>query len=527
MQNSPALPASSGGFGAIQSATMNWVNNTQFYALANPFYWSFYNRWVRLWLAWYDGYVPGIHDGQNGMLSSKIGTTIVNRAVDTVMGGGIMFQNANKPTQREKDGTSKALKFITSEFVPMSKFTYVLKQGFRSGFAGGSSLLKVNRDREGKLWLEALRMDRFFSTVDFRGKVVSAKSYIASFNDTNPNGDNCGSFYIVEERYFDEDNIPTYEYKIYRASGTVNNNTFGSGTASSLSWSSLPKKIAHAIKESYGTMRFNEPRRLPFSDSLGCVLLKATDGISSLPQMQFGESILANSMAYLYLYDYYLSCLSGDMYLGRGRVFIPKSMSRQGMGKGPGVQSNYNSGLDSFMYTQVEYQSTDDKKLESIQFSLRAAEWCEIRNNLLESIATSIGISVGTLASYLNDTSNRTAREVSAEESATTLFVEEKRRLLEGPVNELLAIVTSYYGFTDRVEIRWSKSGFTNPQVLADTLSRAKQAGLISGKKAHRLYNVDDDEEQVEADWALVQEDMQRDQNSVFGDFALGAGDVM
>jgi hypothetical protein len=79
---------------------------------------------------------------------------------------------------------------------------------------------------------------------------------------------------------------------------------------------------------------------------------------------------------------------------------------------------------------------------------------------------------------------------------------------------------------TDQIEVRWSKSGFTNPQVLADTLARAKQAGLISGKKAHRMYNVDDDEDQVEEDWALVQEDMQNEQNGLFGDFSLNAGDV-
>jgi hypothetical protein len=228
------------------------------------------------------------------------------------------------------------------------------------------------------------------------------------------------------------------------------------------------------------------------------------------------------------MYDYYLSSMSGDMYLGRGRVMVPKSMQKQGNGnRSTGVQGNYNSGLDSFMYTQIEYQTTEDKTPIPLQFQLRSVEWREIRNNLLESIATSIGISVGTLASYLNDASARTAREVSAEESATTLFVEEKRRLFETPINELLRIVTHYYGMPDQIEVRWSKSGFTNPQVLADTLARAKQAGLISGKKAHRLYNVDEDEDQVEEDWNLVLEDMKQEQDNIFGDFALGAGDVM
>lgn len=535
MNNSPAVPATSGGFGQIQAATMNWVNNTQFYSLVNPFYRSFYEQWVRNWLAWYDGYVPGIHEGSSGLLSSKIGTTIVNRATDTVLGGGLMFHDAHTPTELEEDDrgkktglvASKALRYITNQFVAESDFVSVVKRAIRNAFAGGSSLLKLNRADDGTLWLEAVRMDRFYASVDFRGRVISAKSYIASYNDTAPNGDTVGAFYIVEERFFDGKQ-PMIDYKVYRSSGQVNMSAYGTGTAESLSWSNIPRKIAQAIKTDYGTLRFGEPQKLPFKDSLGCELLKATDGISNLPQMQFGESILANTMAYLYLYDYYISALSGDMYLGRGRVLLSKPFQRgQGTGKGPGVQSNYNSGLDSFVYTMVETLSTEEQKPVTLQFDLRANDWKEIRNNLLESIATAIGISVGTLASYLSDASNRTAREISSEESATTLFVEEKRRLLEVPINRLLHTVTAYKGFTDCVEIRWSKAGFTNPQVQAQTLSLAVQSGLMSKKKAHRLFNVDEDQEQVEADWLEVQMDAVKEQNSVFGDFALNAGDVM
>lgn len=535
VNNSPAIPSTSGGFGAIQAATMNWVNNTQFYSIVDPYYWSFYNQWVRNWLAWYDGYVPQIHDGGNGLLSSKIGTTIVNRAADTVVGGGIMFQSANEPKEREEDGTPKALKFITCTFDKSTHVVTVLKRAIRNAFAGGTSLLKLNATQDGDLWLESLRMDRFFATVDFRGCVLTSKSFIASYNDMNPAGETVGAFHIVEERYFrfcEGKQIPTIEYKVYRSGGQVNMNTISTGQSESLSWSSIPKRIAQAIKKDYAAIRFGEPQTLPFSDSLGCELVKASDGISNLPQLQFGESILANAMPYLYLYDYYISAMSGDMYIGRGRIMLPKPMQRANGGVAPnnghaGWSSNYNSGLDSFVYTLIETLSTDDQKPVPIQFDLRAVDWREIRNNLLESIATAVGLSVGTLASYLNDTSNRTAREVSAEESATTLFVEEKRRLLEDPINRLLETVTAYYGFTDRVEVRWSKSGFTNPQVQAQTLSLAVQSGLMSKKKAHRLFNVDEDQEQVEADWAEVEKDMQREQNSVFGDFALNAGDVM
>ena len=162
--------------------------------------------------------------------------------------------------------------------------------------------------------------------------------------------------------------------------------------------------------------------------------------------------------------------------------------------------------FDSFMYTKYEALNNEGNKPEPIQFALRSAEWKEARNILIESMATGIGMSVSTLASYLSDGSNRTAREVSAEESATTLFVENMRRRFEAPINQMLRAVLRFYGYIDDVEIRWTRAGMTNQTVLVDTLAKAVQAGLISQKKAHHAFNFDDDEEQNEEDYALVVE---------------------
>ena len=70
----------------------------------------------------------------------------------------------------------------------------------------------------------------------------------------------------------------------------------------------------------------------------------------------------------------------------------------------------------------------------------------------------------------------------------------------------------------------------TNTTVLVDTLSRAVQSGLISEKKAHHAFNYDDDEEQNEEDYKLVEEErearaqrenygnMDYDESNYFGD---------
>ena len=148
---------------------------------------------------------------------------------------------------------------------------------------------------------------------------------------------------------------------------------------------------------------------------------------------------------------------------------------------------------------------------------MRAAEWKEARNLLLESIATSIGLSVSTLASYISDGSNRTAREVSAEESATTLFVENARRRFEKPINELLKTVLRFYGYVDDVELRWSRAGMTNVTVLVDTLTKAVNGGLISQEAAHAAYNYDNDEEQNAEDYAKVVKLQEQQKNTLFG----------
>ena len=260
--------------------------------------------------------------------------------------------------------------------------------------------------------------------------------------------------------------------------------------------------MREAFKADFGTCKLNKPIAMNGFKTLGCYLLKGSDDISNVPQLGLGESLLANITTYLYEYDFYNTCFNTDMYLARGRVLVPKAL--QSPQAKTGAQ---NTGLDDFIYTKVETMSTDQQKPEAIQFELRASEWKEARNMLLESIATSIGISVSTLASYLSDGSNRTAREVSAEESATTLFIENARRRFEKPLNDLISDVLRFYGYVDDVEIRWSRAGMTNTTVLVDTLSRAVQSGLISEKKAHHAFNYDDDEEQNEEDYKLVEEE--------------------
>lgn len=244
---------------------------------------------------------------------------------------------------------------------------------------------------------------------------------------------------------------------------------------------------------------------------MGVYLFKGSDDISNVPQIGLGESILANITTYLYEYDHCNTAFNTDIYLARGRVLLPKYMQKGG---GSGASP---SGFDDFLFTKVESNNPEAQKPENIQFNLRASEWKETRNYILECIASGIKISASSLATYLQGGAMRTAREVSAEEDATTLFIENARMRFSPVINKIIAQVLRFYGFIDDVEVRWSRAGMTNQTVLVETLTKAVQGGLISPQKAHALFNFDDDEEQQLEDYKKVEESKAQQQNSLFG----------
>ena len=503
------------------------TSNERFYSMLPAPYIMFYRNWVKQWLYWYDGYVPYVHGGSAGLLSTSIGTTIVNRSADQVFGGNIMFANSKKPklTEKNEEGKTvgKALDFISNDWIKRVNGKTVLKKCGKDALGGGFAILKLNK-RNNELWLDELRADRFYldKVGDDIRKCVCVLSFYEGIAEQNED-----RYALIEERRYESvgilgEEFPVVEYKMYKTSVPIQ--YFTGIQDNCIRWEQLPKHVRSAFKEQYGSgIRLNEPRALNGFTDLGVYLMLASDGVSAVPQVNLGESLLANITTYLYEYDFYNTCFNTDMYLARGRVLVPKSMQNPAMARGgdPRYPSVQPKGLDEFMYTKYEALNNENNKPEAIQFSLRSAEWREARNILIESMATGIGMSVSTLASYISDGSNRTAREVSAEESATTLFVENMRRRFEVPINQMLKAVLRFYGFVDDVEIRWTRAGMTNQTVLVETLARAKEAGLISGKKAHHAFNFDDDEEQNNEDYALVLEE-QKAAQSQFPDMPFG-----
>lgn len=494
-----------------------WVNNNEFYSMIPAPYLGFYQNWVKFWLQWADGHVPFIHGGQYGLLSTNIGTNIVNLVTDKVVGSGLMYKNARKPQaiklNKEGKPVGEALDFFSNDFESSCDFNNKIKQAIKFAYAGGFSILKLNVTN-GELWADSLRADRFYLDITQSGKIRRCTSLLSFYNDITPNNTQGKKYGLVEERYYAkiglfETEIPVVEYKIYDSSVQIQ--YFEAPRSNCINWEQLPGNVRKAFKEEYGDVRLNEPKALNGFTDLGVFLFKGSDGISNVPQIPLGESILANITTYLYEYDHCNTAFNTDIYLARGRVLLPKYMQKDG---GSGSSA---SGFDDFLFTKLETTNPEAQKPENIQFNLRASEWKETRNYILECIASGIKISASSLATYLQGGSMRTAREVSAEEDATTLFVENARMRFSPVINKIIAQVLRFYGYVDDVEVRWSRAGMTNQTVLVETLTKAVQGGLISLQKAHALFNYDDDEEQQLEDFKKVEEDRAKQQNSLFG----------
>ncbi len=536
---------------ANQPILNEWTNHSSFYAIYPSYYYTFANQWLRKWLAWFDGYVPGIHDGQSGIISTRLATTLCYRLAEQVYGGGLLY-SANNDTKKSR----AALKFISTKWSEEAEFPNQALKAFVLSGAGGTSYAKLNVAANKEAWVDTWRADQCYADFDFRGKVIRAEFLIAKYTKTVPNqAEKNENFFIVEERFFAnnqdnkkykenfknriekldlpinlEINKPYVSYKVYRMQGTVSdfNQVIDRGRA--LNWEEIPQSIKNSIIDSYGTIQLNVPQRLPFI-SLGVYAFKWTPFISNLPQLPFGESLIARIQGYLFEYDFMNSCMNTDFYLGRGRVLVPKSLQSPKPINLNGIStpSTYNSGLDSFLFTKVEYASTEDKKPEAIQFDLRSNDWLTSRNHLLECIATAIGISPSTIASFLQDSSARTAREISSEESATALFVENRRKLFAQPINELIKDVLLFYGYEDTITVKFSKSGQTNTTLVTENTVSAYNARLISQYQAVKNLNPDMNEEELQAEIDRINNDEEKLSNiqskMQFDDDSGGFGD--
>ena len=236
-----------------------------------------------------------------------------------------------------------------------------------------------------------------------------------------------------------------------------------------------------------------------------------------MPELKYGDSVLSGIIKYLCQYDILSSIIDTEMYCGRPRVIASKSVTNNA-----GTNANYNVGLDSFLITEVETLKTEGEPFKFVQPEIRSEQLKELRNTILENISTAIGLSPSSLAPYLQDNSNRTAREISAEEASTTLLVDNKRDSFAVIINKLFDAVLHFYGYTEQVTVAFSRAGQTNYTLLVENATKIYQAGGMSLEKYIRTVNPQMDEEQIQEELVKIRQEQEQkqalDYNALFGD---------
>lgn len=490
--------------------TFTYANNSQFYALVNPTYYDYYNRIVRLNLEWFDGYVLGFHNQQNGIMSTRIATALVNGIIGNVFQKKLVFDRVDKTSDY------KALDKL-NEWMEKDNFLGKVKLASKYSGASGTSVIKLNQSYK-DIYTQPLRQDQFFYETDFQGNITKIttflKAYVNVFNTTDEEKEQ--NFFVVEKRYYSTDidiptrvenlngeiktyykkpsePVPVVEYKVLYYQGRMFENSMASkARQQTLSFHDLPKGFKDIIKKDFTALRFDTPCLLPFKD-LGCYVLQINGQDPTIPNGMFGASFLTDIRSCLVEYELICAYALRDLYNSQGRIGIPKSLSMNDV-NGQGIYDISMSNYETF--------SGDPDKQKPIitQFEIRANEWSVKKDDCLKKMATILGMSPKVIASYINPRGGfgKTATEVENDEASSQTFIEDKRTNLIVCLNKVISTILKFYGYYQHISARFIEGENRMSPLQVKTIIFKYQQGLIDLKEALRELNPNATESEVD-----------------------------
>jgi len=479
-------------------ATYAPIVRDTFYQLVPADFKFYYYNMIRRALYWYQGFVPEIHNPSAGIMATGIGNTIVKEVTKLIVGGKVFFENIKNGNGSDKNVNQTLLGF--NVWSDEYKFQNIIKQLIEYSAAGGTAALVsyVNDSRD--IMVIPYRIDQFFYDIDYKDQVTKFIGFIGFYTAKVDNGKGRQpvqeNFYLVEERYYDDNLNPIKEFSIKRATANVTTGmNFDITKANSMSWEQLPKAIRKQIKRDLGDIKIGVPMPIKFTDDLGVDLLKFTT-TNRVPEVKMGESVLCNVFKYLIDYEYAESALDTDMYIARGKVLLPEQMRNPTAD----IFSTYYSGYDSLIYSKMPMMNAQDQKPMAIQFELRAEEWQKTRNNIAEKIASTIGVGGSDIFAYLRDNtgSSKTATQIADETRKTLSFVEEKRDIIINALNSFFKRWCEFYRCGDKLRIKFSSQNLVNKLVTLDEIRVKKEMGLSTIDLFKEVYP-DKTDEQIKA----------------------------
>lgn len=452
------------------SPFQSFVNTSQYYANADVFVMTYLNRIVRQCMA----YAKATHDGAyNQGISANVGFNAVRTATKLIKGDKTIF-----------NGDDAACSFLSDVWSSYARFDIFLEQAIDNMLCGGTTLVKINKDRYGRCSLTSSRVDRnFFSTNDM-GDVVEAIFFLSLLSSTKSQ---TGSeqYWLVEHRYYGPGLTPIVVYKAHRKSGIAGNETLPQTYDEGLPLEMLPETAQLSVRRM--GIELNTPMTLPFRDGLGVWAWVNTASNSCVPGLRMGDPMLYGVLDLLWALDAVFSGSAIDVLNGKGVILLPRTYVQtlnealQTANKGTdGVHLITHDDLrapgDNFVYVQTP--ADKDFKPESIQFEIRSDQYGGMWELYLKQIAVTIGYAPTTLFPYLQDNSPKTATEVTAEENLTRATVQSTHRLILPELNRAVAEALAQTGFGGKATVQLSD--YIGNKILRDQNVRDNYgAGLI------------------------------------------------
>lgn len=539
------------GLSAVVNDTYSYANSSYFCAVIAGYYRDYAFRYIRPSVQWLDGYVPAIHWGGSGIMSTRIASSLINGITKTLVGEKLIFKALGKKDQDALD----VLDFV-SNWATKVNIKKAVRNAIGYTLAVGTGFLKANKRADGTVWWEGIRFDNGFYLANASNEVQDASFLLRSYTDTRKDGSS-RQFYLVEHRFYQkrkplikkvEDPVTgkisyqtikdngydaMVEYRVHFASSQSLNNMMSTyeGDKSTVKWPEIPKEIRRAIKDDYALIRIDEPTLLGFPN-LGVEVLLNDEGDISLPTgSNFGRGLIVPVIDDFIIYEIAEAYMLRDMYNGKGTVYVPKALNLGSLGAGmPDIQLKATPVADGQIRSDgatimknpspTAYQPTGMSPLEGMsdkyevipgtnpedqavvvnQFDLRADQWQTIQENTLRRIAIKWGMSPKVLASFLaQGTVQMTATQIDSEDDISIAFINDKRANFIGAINRLLETTLNFYGKPTNVEVQFASPSLVNKDRILDRVIKKLQAGLCTLDDAIREINPDLDEKTLQA----------------------------
>lgn len=461
----------------------NIINDSSFIDMIPEPYKTYYIAFVEQSLQWSRGFVPMLH--RSDFFSTGMGYTVCEIFARECMSGGYRFETVNEE-----------LKALMEEWAKKDNLDEDFSRMFFDSNAGGNALL-VLTPVNGEVYCAAYPINRFFFQIGRNGKVTRA----TILNRFSAGED---AYYAKEQRLY-MNGEPYYRVKLGKGTLVVSPTWNGAGLTE------VPDVIAGQWEFNYGNIKPNTWYKLPLN-SLGVYNIPnkpLAAGVGDLPG--YSDSTLYTALDILYSIDYNYTQAQVDMYMGKTTTFVPKQLG------GAAIETSRNYIVDGKSYIDAISESRnpleeqfmtaiqngiDGKPIQPtmLQPDLRGEAHKYIRDSDLELLASKVGLSSSTLANHLVYNHSKTATEVNSEQDTTESSVNIKRKLASTGINDMLCDVAAFYGYTDKVEIAWGRSG-TNTLQQNQALLADYQSGVLPLKEYLKKRWNDLSEEEIEV-WA-------------------------